>query len=72
MTALEKYIKKIQKELPEVCDVSDLIKFGYFTSDQQAYHLRKTKKGPDYFRVNRHYKYLRESIIEHLTVGSAE
>ena len=72
MTALEKYITKIEKELPELCDVSDLIKVGFFKSDQQAYNLRKHKAGPEYIRMNGRYKYLRDSIIEFLTVGSAE
>lgn len=72
MTALDKYIKKIEKELPELCDVRDLIKFGFFKSDQQAYSLRKAGEGPEYIRMNGRYKYLKESIIEFLTVGSSE
>lgn len=72
MTALEKYMEKLKKELPEICDVTDLVKAGFFTSDQQAYNLRKVKKGPEYIRVNGRYKYLRDSIIEFLEVGSAE
>lgn len=72
MTALDKYIEKIRKELPEVCSVHDLVKFGFFTSEQQAYNSRKNGNGPECFRVNGRYRYLRDSVIEYLTIGSAE
>jgi hypothetical protein len=72
MTALEKYIDKIRIGLPEVCSVHDLIKIGFFSSEQQAYYSRKYGNGPECFKLNGRYRYLRDSVIEYLTVGSAE
>lgn len=72
MGACKTFIQRMKKELPELCDVKVLVSFGLFKSDQQAYNLRKAKSGPEYFRLNKHYYYPKEAIIEYLECGSAE
>lgn len=67
MSGCDKFIEKMQRELPDNCTVTDLVKAGFYLSDQAAYHARRRNLGPEYFRYpNRSIWYPKEGIIEYL------
>jgi hypothetical protein len=66
MGACNDFIKKLRKELPELCDIPTLIKCGFFKSYQQAYGMRIREDGPEFFKIAGMYKYPKESILTYL------
>jgi hypothetical protein len=61
------FINNLVSKLPALCTSKDLIVLGIFTSENQAYHARKSGKSPDYFELpNGKIRYPKEAVIEFL------
>jgi hypothetical protein len=68
MKPCEEYISKIEKELPEMCRVKDLIKVGVFNSATAAVEARTTGNSPDYFQMSKRGRvlYPRNGVVQWL------
>lgn len=66
MNACEKFIEKLNSQLPEICRVADLIKHGIFTSPTDAREARLRGDSPPYFQCKAKGKilYPKEGVIE--------
>lgn len=66
--ACEEYILKIEKELPEMCRVKDLIKAGIFNSATAAVEARASGNTPGYFQMGKRGRvlYPRNAVLQWL------
>lgn len=49
MNSCEEYIAKINRNLPELASVKDLVSVGIFRNAQTAYAARRQDRGPPFF-----------------------
>ncbi len=67
MNGCEEFITTAAKKLPELCSARDLVRIGFYTSEQVAAYHRKKGYGPDYFHMDQgHIRYPRTAVIEYL------
>lgn len=52
MNSFDEFIDKLNKQLPEICTVNDLIKTGLISHRNTMEHYRKKKIGPPFLRVS--------------------
>lgn len=65
--ANDSYIDRAMRELPDPCSIKDLIKFGYFKSEQQACYRRRVGISPEYLKMgNGRVYYCKSAIIKDL------
>jgi hypothetical protein len=51
MNSCDKFIEKLQRELPELCTTTDLVKVGIYKSPQAVWRARKTGMFVDFFKL---------------------
>ena len=51
MNACDKFIEKLQRELPDLCTTTDLVKTGIYKSPQAVWRARKTGVFVDFFKL---------------------
>lgn len=67
MNACDSYIDFVEKKLPELCSVKDLVAIGIFKSEQSAYHARRHGDTPEFFLLPNHrVAYPKIGIIDFL------
>jgi len=70
MGACDDFIKKIEKTLPDLCTVKDLIKVGFYKSPQAARSARIANCSPPYFKLGeKKIIFPKEGIIRWLKKG---
>lgn len=64
-SSLDEFIELLEKNLPEMPDTSDLIKFGIFPTANSAANNRRSGNCPEYIQINkRNFRYPKKSVIE--------
>lgn len=65
MNSCEEYLEKIERSLPELCSVEDLIDVGIYNNPAIAFADRKKGEAPDYFQIGFHKRviYPRGGVI---------
>ncbi len=63
--SLTKFIAQLEKELPSLCRVKDLIKVGIMGSGPSASRFRAEGSSPNYFRFSDKFiRYLKADVID--------
>jgi hypothetical protein len=52
MNSCDEFIEKLNRELPDVCTVNDLIKVGIISHRNIMNQFRKKKTGPPFLRIS--------------------
>lgn len=67
MNACEEFIEKLDKQLPEICTIHDLIRAGIVTHRNTMEHYRKKNIGPPFLKLSqRKIYYPKEGILRWL------
>jgi hypothetical protein len=67
MTACEDFIQDFIKDMPNLVTTRDLIKYGFYKTDQAAASARRRGNGPEFFKLNgRVIVYPLKGIVEFL------
>lgn len=72
MKAIDEYIQKIEKELPDPALTSDLVRAGLYSSVQAAYYARKINRAPSHFEIGHRVFYPKASVIEWLQASKRD
>lgn len=64
--AINEFILKVQKELPDRCSVQDLIAAGIFNSPAAAFEARNRHDSPPFFRLRGRIMYPKNGVIRWL------
>ncbi len=73
MSICEKFIRKIEKKLPEICTVKDLIEAGLYNSRQAARSARLTHTSPPFFKCGKKKIFFsRDGVVRWLREGYHE
>lgn len=71
MNACEDLIAKLDKQLPEICTIHDLIRAGIVSSRNTMEHYRKKNLGPPFLRVSeRKIFYPKQGVLKWLKESS--
>lgn len=65
---IEKFIEKLEDELPPLLSPRDLIKFGIFSNRTSINVYRKKGIGPDWIVLAGRFMYPKECVIEWVRV----
>lgn len=67
MSHVQQFIEEVDSKLPDVCDTSDLIKLGIFSSISQAVQRRKRGSAPEFLRLSeKRIVYPKKAVISWL------
>jgi hypothetical protein len=66
MNACDEFINRVNRYLPEVCRVTDLVNVGIFTCPQSARKARTLNQFPEYFRIGKRIMIPKRGVIEWL------
>lgn len=72
MSVCDDFIKKMERALPEVCTVRDLIRVGLYKSAQAARMERLVNSSPSYLRLGSRILYPKDGVIKWLRKGKKE
>jgi len=72
MSACDDFIQKLSERLPDMATTKDLINAGLYRSDQGAAAARKSKNGPEFFKLNNKViLYPKQGVLEFLKRAKA-
>lgn len=66
MKAIDEYIERVERELPDPALTADLVKAGLYSSIQSAYYARRINKAPPHFEIGHRVFYPRAAVVEWL------